>query len=83
MIGILFHENHIIELEFIIRKVLEELKEELSDEQLSQILRDALVVKYKSIIELYERIAVKESVIQMKLNFAAILKKYDLDKEYQ
>ena len=77
MIGILFHENQITELEFIIRNVLEELKKDLLDESLSQILKDALIVKYKRIIELYERIAEKETVIQMKLSFAVILRGHD------
>jgi hypothetical protein len=77
MIGILFHENQIAELEFIIRNVLEEIKEDLLDEDLSQTLNEALMVKYKRIMELYERIAEKEKVIQMKLNFAVILRGND------
>ena len=77
MIGILFHENQITELEFIIRNVLEELKKDLLDESLSQILKEALMVKYKRIIELYERIAEKEKVVQMKLSFAVIFRGHD------
>jgi hypothetical protein len=74
MIGILFHEDHILELEFIIRHTLEELKDDLLDEHLSQILKEALIARYKRIIQIYERIATKEKVIQMKLNFAVILR---------
>jgi len=42
---------------------LEELKEDLLDEHLSQTLKGALMVKCKRIMDLYERIVEKEKVI--------------------
>ncbi|WDF05511.1 hypothetical protein [Shouchella hunanensis] len=69
MRGLLISEKETKELEYILKRELEELLLDLTDERIDQVVKQLMVEKYEIVLNLYKRVALpcdqKEYVIQL------------------
>jgi hypothetical protein len=57
MLGMLFNEKECKELDYVLRKELDEMLLDLSDQRLDQNIRHAIANRYKTIFRMYARFA--------------------------
>lgn len=57
MLGALFLEKEICEIEYLIKKELEELSFDLNDEQLNHVVRHAMEERYQILFKILRRFA--------------------------
>ncbi|GIP41457.1 hypothetical protein J31TS4_47370 [Paenibacillus sp. J31TS4] len=57
MLGFLFNERECRELDYVLRKELDEMLYELKDQQLHAELKSAIEARYKVIFRMYARLA--------------------------
>ncbi|WP_145950230.1 hypothetical protein [Paenibacillus sp. Y412MC10] len=57
MLGMLFNEKECKELDYVLRKELDEMLFDLSDQRLDQDIRNAIANRYKTVFRMYARFA--------------------------
>lgn len=57
MIGLLLNFKEVQEIEYLLKKEMEELLQDLSDSRIDGIVRKSMEEKYKIIFNIYRRIA--------------------------
>ncbi|RJG19291.1 hypothetical protein ABU162_29200 [Paenibacillus thiaminolyticus] len=57
MLGFLFNDNECRELEYMLRKELDEMLFDLSDNRLDSEVRQAISRRYRTVFRMYARIA--------------------------
>lgn len=57
MLGMLFNEKECNELDYVLRKELDEMLFDLSDHRLDQDIRNAIAKRYKTVFRMYARFA--------------------------
>lgn len=57
MLGMLFNEKECKELDYVLRKELDEMLLDLSDQRLDLDIRQAIANRYKTIFRMYARFA--------------------------
>jgi hypothetical protein len=57
MMGMLFNEKECKELDYVLRRELDEMLMDLSDKRLDQDIRKAIVLRYKTVFRMYARFA--------------------------
>ncbi|MNN76118.1 hypothetical protein D3C81_1924700 [compost metagenome] len=57
MLGMLFSEKECRELDYVLRKELDEMLLDLSDQRLDLDIRNAIASRYKTIFRMYARFA--------------------------
>lgn len=62
MLGLLLNQNECKELEYLLRKELDEILFDLSDERLDSSLRKAMNERYQSIFKLFSRFAPSQTL---------------------
>ncbi|WP_066196277.1 MULTISPECIES: hypothetical protein [Gracilibacillus] len=62
MLGLLINEKEQQELQYIIKRELEELLLDLGDSRIDNIVKQSMRERYKAIFQLYTRVANKEEI---------------------
>ncbi|GAB2567593.1 hypothetical protein [Gracilibacillus alcaliphilus] len=62
MLGLLITENEQQELQYIIKRELEELLLDLEDQRIDKLVKQAMKERYKTIFHLYTRVASEEEI---------------------
>lgn len=57
MLGMLFNEKECKELDYVLRKELDEMLLDLGDQRLDQNIRQAIANRYKTVFRMYARFA--------------------------
>ncbi|MCT2536561.1 hypothetical protein NC661_19240 [Aquibacillus koreensis] len=57
MLGLLVNNNEQKELEYLIKRELEELLLDIEDKRIDQTVKKAMAVRYKSLFQLFQRVA--------------------------
>ncbi|NMO97473.1 hypothetical protein [Paenibacillus lemnae] len=57
MLGMLFNEKECKELDYVLRKELDEMLLDLSDQRLDANIRHAIASRYKTVFRMYARFA--------------------------
>ena len=57
MLGLLVNDNEQKELEYILKRELEELLSDLEDPRIDNIVKESMRIRYKSIFQLLRRVA--------------------------
>lgn len=57
MLGMLFNEKECRELDYVLRKELDEMILDMSDNRLDQDIRQAIANRYKTVFRMYARFA--------------------------
>lgn len=57
MLGMLFNEKECKELDYVLRKELDEMLLDMSDQRLDQNIRHAIANRYKTVFRMYARFA--------------------------
>lgn len=57
MLGMLFNEKECKELDYVLRKELDEMLLDMSDQRLDQNIRQAIANRYKTVFRMYARFA--------------------------
>lgn len=57
MLGMLFNEKECKELDYVLRKEMDEMLFDLSDHRLDQELRSAIAKRYNTVFRMYARFA--------------------------
>lgn len=57
MLGMLFNEKECKELDYVLRKELDEMLLDMSDTRLDQDIRYAIALRYKTVFRMYARFA--------------------------
>ncbi|OZB90146.1 hypothetical protein [Paenibacillus sp. XY044] len=57
MLGMLFNDKECKELDYVLRKELDEMLFDLSDQRLDQDIRNAIANRYKTVFRMYARFA--------------------------
>lgn len=57
MLGMLFNEKECKELDYVLRKELDEMLFDLGDKRLDQDIRQAISKRYKTVFQMYARVA--------------------------
>ncbi|MNJ74192.1 hypothetical protein D3C77_710840 [compost metagenome] len=57
MLGMLFNDKECSELDYVLRKELDEMLFDLSDHRLDQDIRNAIAKRYKTVFRMYARFA--------------------------
>ena len=57
MLGMLFSDKECKELDYVLRKELDEMLFDLSDQRLDQDIRNAIANRYKTVFRMYARFA--------------------------
>ncbi|GGH39914.1 hypothetical protein [Paenibacillus segetis] len=57
MLGMLFNEKECKELDYVLRKELDEMLLDMSDHRLDQEIRQAISKRYKTVFRMYARFA--------------------------
>lgn len=66
MLGMLFNEKECKELDYVLRKELDEMLLDLSDQRLDQNIRHAIANRYKTVFRMYARFALRKSCLNMR-----------------
>lgn len=64
MLGAMFNDKECRELNYILRKELDELNLDLNDTRLDQNIKNAIVGRYKAIFGIYARFATKDELVK-------------------
>ncbi|GIO39841.1 hypothetical protein J41TS12_47020 [Paenibacillus antibioticophila] len=57
MLGMMFNDKECKELDYVLRKELDEMLMDLSDQRLDQDIRRAIANRYKTVFRMYARFA--------------------------
>ncbi|AZS17364.1 hypothetical protein M3201_25635 [Paenibacillus motobuensis] len=57
MLGMMFNDKECKELDYVLRKELDEMLLDMSDQRLDQDIRDAIAKRYKTVFRMYARFA--------------------------
>ncbi|MEK3789425.1 hypothetical protein D3C85_1812540 [compost metagenome] len=57
MMGMLFNEKECKELDYVLRRELDEMLMEMGDKRLDQDIRNAIALRYKTVFRMYARFA--------------------------
>lgn len=57
MLGLLLSEKELKEVEYIVKRELEELLLDLTDERIDGVIKNVMVEKYEIIFNLYKKVA--------------------------
>lgn len=72
MLGMLFNERECKEFDYVLRKELDELILDMSDERLDGEIRKSIVKRYKVIFRMYARIASPKQLSKYAVNLKNI-----------
>lgn len=72
MLGMLFNERECKEFDYVLRKELDELILDMSDERLDGDIRKSIVKRYKIIFRMYARIASPKQLSKYAVNLKNI-----------
>ncbi|MBO8172806.1 MAG: hypothetical protein H0Z33_13075 [Bacillaceae bacterium] len=68
MLGFMLNQNECLELNYILRKELEEILLDLGDSRIEQTVKLAMRERYGVILKMFERVATPEEVHMYRLN---------------
>ncbi|MFD0716694.1 hypothetical protein [Paenibacillus sp. GCM10027626] len=68
MLGILFNDKECRELDYILRKELDEMQLDLNDSRLDGEIKNAIVSRYRVIFRMYARLASPKDLSRYALN---------------
>lgn len=57
MLGMMFNDKECKELDYVLRKELDEMLLDMGDQRLDQDIRDAIAKRYKTVFRMYARFA--------------------------
>lgn len=64
MLGLLINDMEQKELEYLIKRELEELLFDMEDNRLDHLVRAAMHDRYKMLFQLFRRVATKEEIVK-------------------
>lgn len=64
MIGLLINEMEFKEIEYLVKRELEELLFDLEDPRIDQVIKDAMIKRYEGLISLFKRVAPEQEYMK-------------------
>lgn len=72
MLGMLFNERECKEFDYVLRKELDEMLQDLADHRLDGDIRKSIAKRYKIIFRMYARVATPKQLSKYAINLKSI-----------
>jgi len=64
MLGLLINENEQKEVEYLLKRELEEILLDLDDDRIDQVVKQAMRKRYQSLFQLFRRVASRDECLK-------------------
>ena len=64
MLGLLINENEQKEVEYLLKRELEEILLDLDDDRIGQVVKQAMRKRYQSLFQLFRRVASRDECLK-------------------